>query len=404
LDEKNKAQSICTVALDVTEQVAYQLQLEIFKKTVSASNSGVAIFVHHGNDHIAEHVSDEFSEKLEIRHEKLVGVGLKDLLKRLGKSFKSSELLAFANNPLEKDHVSFTLDLTELSGGKGKPKWIELHCSSMTLKDAFASHAPSSDSNRYIILTMFDISERVHAQRIIQSQQDELQRYSKLASLGEIAAGISHEINTPLNVISTKTDFLKRLADRGRLDADKINDTSNSIERMVKNIADVITGLKAAVNHDIEGIKSQNMGTLIEEAVNLCGFKLQQRNVSIELDLPQKEIRVECQAVQIVQILVNLIHNSVDAISALDERWIKVELKKTDGKAEIIVTDSGAGIDSSLAEKIMTPFFTTKKSTKGTGLGLSLSRNIARRHGGDLMLVAESKNTTFRVELPLKQS
>jgi two-component system CheB/CheR fusion protein len=69
--------------------------------------------------------------------------------------------------------------------------------------------------------------------------------------------------------------------------------------------------------------------------------------------------------------------------------------------AHLTVTDSGDGIDAKIAEKVMTPFFTTKKDQKGTGIGLSLSRSIARRHGGDLVLDTESRNTTFRLELPL---
>jgi two-component system CheB/CheR fusion protein len=113
-------------------------------------------------------------------------------------------------------------------------------------------------------------------------------------------------------------------------------------------------------------------------------------------------VLAECVGVQIVQILINLLTNSIDAVAGRDERWIRIALVPHAERAEISVTDSGPGIDASLAEKIMTPFFTTKKSQKGTGLGLSLSRTIARRHGGDLRLAADEKHTRFQFDLPLR--
>jgi two-component system CheB/CheR fusion protein len=82
------------------------------------------------------------------------------------------------------------------------------------------------------------------------------------------------------------------------------------------------------------------------------------------------------------------------------DRWIQVEAAEKRSGVEISVADAGSGIDESLAEKIMTPFFTTKKDTKGTGIGLSLSRSIARRHGGDLILDRENNHTSVVLNLP----
>lgn len=118
------------------------------------------------------------------------------------------------------------------------------------------------------------------------------------------------------------------------------------------------------------------------------------------VELPHHEIKISCHPAQISQIILNLLNNSFDAVSVLEEKWVRLVVKENKNDVEIQVTDSGKGIPYEYQSKLTQPFFTTKASGKGTGLGLSISQVIAEAHHGELYLDKESKNTRFIVKLP----
>ncbi|KYF52960.1 hypothetical protein BE04_48185 [Sorangium cellulosum] len=392
LDDRRTAQSVCTIALDITERVLQEQHLKVFKKVVSASNAGLAILESDQGLYRVTFASNEFADKVGRGEPELHGLALDELLDLVLRGAESPRIADVSEAARQKPLASFTINLAERAGGE---LWIELRTATVS----FGDEEPS-----YLILLIFDVTQRVQAQRIILSQQEELSRFSKLASLGEVAAGISHEINTPLNVITTKTDLLKRLAERGQLEKERLARVATEIDGMVENITNVISGLRSITRMESEKLRPHNVQELIREAVRVSGFRLQQASVQLSFDLPPEELVIDCYPVQIIQILINLINNAVEAISALRERWIRIEARPSDGRVYVRVIDSGKGIDLALAEKIMTPFFTTKKEEHGTGLGLSLSRNIAHHHRGDLRLVTEHKNTCFELELPQRQA
>ncbi|WP_437955528.1 chemotaxis protein CheB [Sorangium sp. So ce119] len=390
LDERRNAQSVCTIALDITERVLQEQHLKVFKKVVSASNAGLAILESAEGQYRVTFASNEFADKVGRGAPDLHGLPLDELLDVVLSGAESTRIAELSEAARQSPLASFTINLAEKAGGE---LWIELRTATIS----FGGEEPS-----YLILLIFDVTQRVQAQRLILSQQEELSRFSKLASLGEIAAGISHEINTPLNVITTKTDLLKRLAERGQIEKERLSRIAVEVDGMVENITNVISGLKSITRMESEKLRPHNVQELVREAVRVSGFRLQQASAHLSFDLPREDLVIDCYPVQIVQILINLLNNAVDAISSLRERWIRIEARSSDDLVYVRVIDSGKGIDPALAEKIMTPFFTTKKEEHGTGLGLSLSRNIAQHHGGDLRLVMDHKNTCFELELPRK--
>jgi C4-dicarboxylate-specific signal transduction histidine kinase len=149
-----------------------------------------------------------------------------------------------------------------------------------------------------------------------------------------------------------------------------------------------------------EGTERIFVYDLITMAQDLISDYCRVENIKFELLCPDKKLQVDCCPTEISQVLMNLIHNSIDAIESLEDKWIKVEVRPASEGIEFSVTDSGPRISDDLANKIMAPFFTTKERGKGTGLGLTISIAIIKRHGGHLNLDRTCDNMRFLFVLP----
>lgn len=402
LDERRKAHSVCTISLDITDRILHEKQLELFRRVISESNMGLAILEGSREGLKVSFVSDRFAHRLAQSPSRLKGLDPHTTLERLLGNSRAISIAEILKKVETEGYASFTLNMAEEIGSRGpretgpaigneREDWVELKASVMHFGE------PASD---YMVLMLFDINEQMRMRRMLQANQDEMARFSKLATLGELAAGISHEINTPLNVISAKAQLLERLADRDQLDPQKLRKTTSEIGQMVRNIAAVIQGLKSLSGNGADTVESADVVGVVREAAGICDLRLQRFGVKLFLELPERGPLIQCNPVQIMQIFINLLNNAMDAVSELADRWIRIEFKDTANQVEIFVIDSGKGIDASLAEKIMTPFFTTKGDKNGTGLGLSLSRTIARKHGGDLSLLQGTSHTCFKLNLP----
>jgi len=168
-------------------------------------------------------------------------------------------------------------------------------------------------------------------------------------------------------------------------------------------IAKIIKGLKNysrnAENDPFETIKVQ---TLISDTLELCNNKLSRRSIDIKINCDDTLI-VQCRPAQISQILMNLLSNSIDAVELLEKKWVEISVSEFNDSILFAISDSGEGINPTVAEKIMNPFYTTKPVGKGTGLGLSISKGIADAHGGSLKYLPNQLHTTFILDLPAKQ-
>jgi C4-dicarboxylate-specific signal transduction histidine kinase len=176
----------------------------------------------------------------------------------------------------------------------------------------------------------------------------------------------------------------------------------NSAETMAgaaKRIGTIIkwarTSLKSTKNarHD-----TFQMREILDRLKEECSGKAHAMQVPVIIT-PNSDVKVVGDKQQILQVLVNLVNNAIDAASAQDEKWVMVELKTVGGKAQMTVTDSGKGIPEDLREKIFTPLFSTKREA-GTGLGLAIVQKIVKAHGGEIFLENEASNTRFVVNLP----
>jgi two-component system NtrC family sensor kinase len=225
------------------------------------------------------------------------------------------------------------------------------------------------------------ISENVNAQR--------------LAAVGEMAGGIAHEINNPLTVILGNISRAKRLC-RGQEKEEELTESLDKALLMIDRITKIIKGLKTiSRNGETDEMKEFNIRPFFDEIQILIEMKVKTLDLKLDIQIDESIDLVYGREVQIAQVIVNLINNSVDAIANLSERWIKIDVVDIGARVEFQVTDSGAGISEELQAKIMYPFFTTKEVGLGTGLGLSLSKGIIKEHGGEMIYNNKCKNTQF---------
>lgn len=233
-------------------------------------------------------------------------------------------------------------------------------------------------------------------QKELALQQQELIHSSSLVALGEMAAGIAHEINNPLQVLSLQLSLLQdfKKSDETRPQMEKMEQT---VERMGK----LIKGLKHLSRKDAfdpeENFTTQEV---IDSVMNISSDRFDRKGVAVNFKGESSQM-LSGHLIQMSQVLINLLNNSIHAVKDLPEKWVEIEIRETENSVRIMVTDSGTGIEESIAENIMKPFFTTKGPQLGTGLGLSISHSIVQKHGGILYYDPSHPNTRFIVEMPL---
>lgn len=226
---------------------------------------------------------------------------------------------------------------------------------------------------------------------------------SRMASLGEMAGGIAHEINNPLAIISGRAGFLKHQIEAGQFDAQSAVAVLDKIESVVQRITKIIRGLRSfSRNAEEDPFAKSSLKTIIDETLELCQERFRNHNVELRSH-HFDDVLIECRASQLGQVFLNLLNNAHDAVNGKPNSWVDIRVERTPERVRVIVSDSGLGIPSAVADKIMQPFFTTKEVGKGTGLGLSISKGIVETHHGELSIDTAARNTTFVVDLPIQR-
>lgn len=239
--------------------------------------------------------------------------------------------------------------------------------------------------------------------KLLDEERSRSMQSAKLASLGEMAGGIAHEINNPLAIISSTMQFLRKSIDRKRLTETLLIDSIQTVEGTVERTSKIITGLKT-VSRSSEGFDKRDVliRDIFEDVLSLCSEKFRNNGISIQIELgsPAFDKIIRCDRVQLSQVILNLLSNAFDAVQEVQNKWVHIELDEDHNYHQIMVSDSGSGIPEAIVEKIFNPFFTSKEVGKGTGLGLSISKSIMEKHGGAIELDRTTGETCFILKLP----
>lgn len=231
----------------------------------------------------------------------------------------------------------------------------------------------------------------------------QLTQNAKMAALGEMAGSVAHEINNPLAIISGHAQMIKNEVTKENKDLQKIHTQADRVLQTVDRIGSIIRGLRSfARSGENDPFLIEYLPELITDTLSFCSERIRLLNVRLEIaDIPK--VSIKCRKSQLSQVLINLLSNSSDAVLELTEKWIRLDFEVNDSsQLRIYITDSGLGIDDSIIEKMMSPFFTTKEVGKGTGLGLSISKGIIEDHGGSLTYIKDYPHTRFCIELKLE--
>jgi C4-dicarboxylate-specific signal transduction histidine kinase len=256
-------------------------------------------------------------------------------------------------------------------------------------------------------------------QSLVESRSKELRlkdaqliHTARLASLGEIAAGIAHEMKQPLNVISITADLIKLLHRNGTLNDDVLVSNLEKIRGTVDRMAATINHLRGFTRIDSANFRALKVAEIFDGALSIVGEQIRLDDIDVIQTIGDEVPRVTGELHQLEQVMVNLLQNARDAIEDRAReataapgfpRLITLRARTSDDKSEVYleIEDTGTGLTEEVRERLFEPFFTTKDSQRGTGLGLSISMNIVQSHGG--VIEAESRpgaGSTFRIVLP----
>jgi len=258
------------------------------------------------------------------------------------------------------------------------------------------------DDIKYIIGTFFDITDRKKAEEALKKQSTQLIQAKKLASLGVLTAGVAHELNNPLNNISTSIQIVLEELEEGNIEFKR--NRLLEAEEQVERARDIVRALLEFSREKSLSFKRVQFKNLVEKAIDLIKGQLP-FEISINMEVPE-DFEVNLDPKRIRQVLINLILNSVQAMTGGGVLTIKAwESIEDDAKTLYFqIQDTGHGISKQDVDKIFDPFFTTKGVGKGSGLGLSVSHSIIEQHEGRIDVESiPGEKTKFTVILPSKE-
>lgn len=252
------------------------------------------------------------------------------------------------------------------------------------------------ESGLWVIVTDLTEQKQTSAQLV---------QASKLATLGEMSTGMAHELNQPLNVISLATSNLRFTIKKGKATPDNTLSKLDRIDGAVHRAANIIDHMRAYGRLAGEGLTEINLGEVVSGACNLLGEQLKLANIALLNEVPEQGLVVKGNAIQLEQVLINLVNNAKDAIKETGGAGtITVDSEVGGGRVRVRVTDTGGGIPSHVLPHIFEPFFTTKPVGKGTGLGGSISYGIIREMQGDIWAENVGDGAQITISLPLVES
>ncbi|GAA0223730.1 ATP-binding protein [Marinomonas primoryensis] len=243
-----------------------------------------------------------------------------------------------------------------------------------------------------------EIEERVAAEAQLKAAQNELVQAGKLAALGQLGVGITHEINQPLTAIASHLHTAGRHMEQGQID--KAQNSLDKIRQLLTKITRITKHLKAFARVAGTELTPVCLEMVIQDAIELMSNQIQEQHCTLSYQPTDSKIFVLAEPIRLEQVMVNLISNAVDALSSSPLKQLSILVYEHDDKIMIDVKDTGIGIEEDNLDQIFDPFFTQKEVGQGLGLGLSISYNIVQDFGGQIRVTSTPEDgSRFTLEL-----
>lgn len=225
---------------------------------------------------------------------------------------------------------------------------------------------------------------------------------SKMAALGEMAAGLAHEINNPLTILLNSVSLMKMKLANGEIDQSLLSKELDKLEKNSLRISKIVRGLRSfSRNAENDPFVPYKLSLIIEDSLNLCSEKFKWEKIEIQIFDETQSCDVMVRPSQVSQVLLNLLLNALDASRKSSVKRVTLRSYQIKDFVYVEIEDLGEGVVETNVEKIFLPFFTTKPVGEGTGLGLPISKGIIDDHGGQFELVSSKNPTMFRFSLPI---
>lgn len=363
-----------------------------YRSLFDNANEGVMVI----SDHIEE-CNDQVVRLLGYDKSEIIGRRIADFAPRHRESDE---------NPVDVTRNRFEM------AAQGKPQyfiWRSLRKDDTEI-DLDVMLKPVRIGNRNMILTtLLDITDRRLAEIELRRKEKEvadarehLAHMARLSTMGEMAAGIAHEINQPLTAISAYAQGSVRILDSGQADVHTLREPLEKIATQAVRAGEVIRRLRSFIKKSASELETINANELVAEVVKLAEVDAHRHGIPVHLHLAEPMLDVRVDTVQIQQVILNLIRNALEAMDETPRERARVDVytqQEGHDKVSIRVVDAGAGLSEDALQQVFVPFFSTKAA--GMGMGLSISETIVIAHGGQLTVSnnASGIGATFTVLL-----
>jgi PAS domain S-box-containing protein len=283
----------------------------------------------------------------------------------------------------------------------GRTVWVEI-----------TSSPAEYEGHRAVLVIVYNISaqkeieeQRRELSRLMRKQEEQLVHSTRLAEMGEMAAGVAHELNQPLTGIKNFARNAAYMLDEGVGNTEEIKENLRLISSQVDRASKIISQMRELARRTERHLSPVDINNTLRESIEFVMPQLKLSGVEVAFDLSPDLPEVTGDRIRLEQVFLNLLTNARQAMEEAPERQLRVTTRyDPDGTWPVVVevVDTGKGFAPDVAEKLFQPFFSTKKASHGTGLGLSISLSIIKDHRGTIEAVgAEGEGATFIVRLPV---